>query len=254
LALKVLPRSGSFFDAMDDFPEFYDGLSRRTMVAVEANICRGVQTILASSTHLETKFRRLGLGSKVLKVLNGCEMSPVEGSLPQRSQRPVLGYVGTIGEWFDWDLVLRLGTRLPGCSILLIGPVFTPARCKLPPNVSILPACDERAARSYLETFSAGLIPFKIDTLTRGVDPIKYYEYRSKGLPVLTTGFGEMARRKGERGVFLLSREDPERVVTEALAYREDPEILRTWRLDNSWRARFRAAELFASACSEQPA
>jgi hypothetical protein len=36
-------------------------------------------------------------------------------------------------------------------------------------------------------------------------------------------------------------------MVKQALAYREDPERLRIWRLQNSWRARFRAAGLFVA-------
>jgi hypothetical protein len=43
-----------------------------------------------------------------------------------------------------------------------------------------------------MRQWHAGLIPFVRNALTDSVDPVKYYEYRSCGLPVLTTLFGEM--------------------------------------------------------------
>lgn len=87
------------------------------------------------------------------------------------------------------------------------------AHGRLPPpaNIKLLPECSHASAIAAMATFSVGLIPFKLNRLTASVDPIKYYEYRALGLPVLCTRFGEMALRDKEPGVWILD-EDSDRV------------------------------------------
>jgi hypothetical protein len=257
-ALDELQPAASFFDAMDNFPEFHRGLSRRAMLFHENAIAARVDLVVASSTHLAAKFARRGL--RVEKILNACDYTKAEGgrrkadknldnacqfplppspfSLPRDC--PVLGYLGCIGHWFDWLLVLRLAEALPQTRIELVGPcVVSPPR-RLPPNVRMLPACKHAQAAEQLSRFSAGLIPFQNNALTAGVDPIKYYEYRAAGLPVLSTSFGEMALRGRGEGVYFLDRGGKaEEIVSAALSHRcQAAETLR-FQLENNWDSRF---------------
>jgi hypothetical protein len=85
-----------------------------------------------------------------------------------------------------------------------------------------------------------GLIPFKKTDLTASVDPIKYYEYRALGLPILSTRFGEMALRESQKGVFFVDKySDLEKQVKEALTCRSDIVEIEGFRKANSWDARF---------------
>ncbi|HHL33832.1 MAG TPA: glycosyl transferase [Desulfobulbaceae bacterium] len=200
--LRRLRPAWSFYDAMDDFPEFHSGASKRAMACHELAIASAVDTVITSSTYLQGKFHCLGLRPKLIR--NGCEIEA--GSPPSgcRHIPPVLGYLGTMGSWFDWDLVHSIARQVPDIVVRLIGPVFDPPGCDMPGNVEILPPCSHDEVRNHMAGFSAGLIPFRVNALTRGVDPIKYYEYRSLGLPVLTTRFGEMRLREKTEGVFFL--------------------------------------------------
>ena len=100
-----------------------------------------------------------------------------------------------------------------------------------------------------MQEFSVGLIPFKRNALTASVDPIKYYEYRALGLPVLSTCFGEMALRKAESGVFLVSEqaELAHQVraaldyIRAALDYKGEALEIEQFRKANSWEVRFDA-------------
>jgi glycosyltransferase involved in cell wall biosynthesis len=49
-----------------------------------------------------------------------------------------------------------------------------------------------------LHEFTAGIIPFRYDELTRGVNPNKMYEYLAMGLPVAATAFSPEVREFGE--------------------------------------------------------
>lgn len=243
--LALVPQSPAVYDAMDDFPAFYQGLSRRSMDRRQAQLIRRVGTVLASSSPLRDKL--LGMTEQVALALNACdlhELAPVE-RLDLGAKQQVLGYVGTLGRWFDWDLVIALAQANPGNRIQLIGPVFTPAPCVLPANIELLPECSHTNAIATMATFSVGLIPFKRNRLTASVDPIKYYEYRALGLPVLSTRFGEMALRDQETGVWIVDQgSDLRTTVVEALASQRDFSTVQQFREAHFWAQRFSAIHL----------
>ena len=267
-ALRRLHPAASFYDAMDNFPEFHRGLSRRSMRRHEDAIAAEVDLVAASSTFLADKFIARGL--RVEKVLNAYEETerggdwetgrlendaatsvfPVSPSprLPVSKSPslpfPVLGYLGCIGRWFDWPLVVRLAEAMPQARIELVGPCAAPPPSRLPANVSLLPACGRSEAGKHLARFSAGLIPFCSNALTAGVDPIKYYDYRAAGLPVLSTRFGEMALRGSQDGVYFLDGAGGlAEAVVAALAHRCDPVETSRFRRNNNWTSRFRRSD-----------
>lgn len=247
-AVSVLARHAnahSTYDAMDDFPAFYFGLSRAAMIRNEKKIAAKVTQITASSTLLAERFA--SLSHKTIRVTNACDVSslPPIGEWHDRSATPVLGYVGTIGHWFDWDFIVSLAKANSSMIIRLIGPIHTPTPRYLPSNIEWFPACDHAMAISAMQKFSIGLIPFKQINLTASVDPIKYYEYRALGLPVLSTRFGEMALREGYPGVSLVDRDsDLAALVNSAMEFENDLDEIRIFRDANSWKYRFDSSNI----------
>ena len=246
LALQILqsaPGQASFYDAMDEFPAFYSGLSRWAMERREWALSARVDRLMVSSTQLGSRFARHA--GKVATVRNACAadtLPPVE-TLPAAPAKLVLGYVGTIGHWFDWPLVIELAKRNPTATVRLIGPVHVPPTAALPANIELLPPCPHPQAIDAMTRFSVGLIPFLRNDLTASVDPIKYYEYRALGLPVASTAFGEMALRREEPGVFLVDEaSNLAQLVKEAAAHRSGADQIRAFRRANSWEARFDAS------------
>lgn len=245
-ALRELQPAASFFDAMDNFPEFHRGLSRRAMRRHEDAVADNVDTVVASSAFLAEKFLRRGL--RVEKVLNAGEFGHERASrntaetvpLSSLLAPPVLGYLGCIAHWFDWPLVVAIAKASPHARVELVGPCVVPPPAGLPSNVHILPACKQSEVVDHLARFSVGMIPFRDDPLTIGVDPIKFYEYRAAGLPVLSTRFGEMALRNSGEGVYFVDHaSDLSAAVTTALGHRDDAAKIRQFRRDNDWKARF---------------
>lgn len=249
LALKVLkryPGTPSFYDAMDDFPAFYKGFSRRSMTQCEVEVADRVSNIMVSSTALASRFN--SHQSKISKVLNACDAAMISGAAitAQENGPPVLGYVGTIGHWFDWGLVFALAETNPNARIRLVGPVYNPPPVGLPSNIELHPACDHDNALIAMQKFNIGLIPFMRTALTASVDPIKYYEYRALGLPVISSCFGEMAFREMLNGVFLVNdQSNLTSMVNQALAYEPYIDELRRFRKENSWEARFDTFGIF---------
>lgn len=248
LALQVLqrfPGCDSLYDAMDDFPAFYAGLSRMSMRRREKLLLDNVDTVLTSSTALFARLK--SRHQTVLMALNACDLSslPLASECIATDNSPIIGYVGTIAAWFDWPLVVSLANAVQDVSIRLIGPLYSSPPPNLPSNVQLLPACSHSAAMNAMRQFGVGLIPFRGNELTASVDPIKYYEYRALGLPVLSTPFGEMGHRRSERGVYILDETtDLAQAVALAFAGKSTREQIDRFREGNSWQSRFDASGL----------
>jgi len=244
-ALERLDPAWSFYDAMDDFPEFFRGRAQRAAAESERAIVSTVSTVLTASSGLWDKFA--SLGDKRRLVMNGFDMASLPPLAARPSGPPVLGYIGTVASWFDWPLVVRLARAVPNAAIHIVGPRYVATPRSLPANVKLFPACDHERAIEHLAGFSVGLIPFKRNRLTDSVDPIKYYAYRAMGLSVLTTRFGEMAHRGPGDGAYLLDED----LGLEASAYaalgasRAHDEQVEHFRAENSWERRFAEAGLF---------
>ncbi len=242
-ALDMLRPSWSVFDALDDFPQFYHGRARAAVARLELAIAGRVDTVLTPSIALWDKFA--ALGAKRVMAPNACDMDALPALPALRPAPPVVGFIGCISTWFDWPLVDRLARERPDVQFDLSGPCFVGPPAPLPPNVQVRGACAHEEAVQRLSRFSVGLIPFKRNRLTAGVDPIKYYEYRGLGLPVLTTRFGEMARRAGEAGVYFAENPGALAVSLARASHQLSQQDNDAFRLAHSWERRFANAGVF---------
>lgn len=244
-ALNKLKGCRSIYDAMDDFPAFYRGLSRLALSRREEKLVQRVSAMWVSSTELRRRWN--GCRSDVQLVHNGLDTSllpPSKQDLAIRRNK-VFGYVGTIGDWFDWEWVIALAKIRPADGVRLVGPVFRTPPHALPKNVELLPPCEHEVALKAMQDFDVGLIPFKTNELTASVDPIKYYEYRALGLPMISTDFGEMRFRRDEVGMFVSkSVEDIENMAMSALLFGQDPVFTKQFAMDNSWESRFDGSKI----------
>ncbi|WP_232539738.1 MULTISPECIES: glycosyl transferase [Pseudomonas] len=248
LALKVLQAfkpKHSIYDAMDDFPAFYTGVSRVAMANRERQLVQAVEKVWVSSTALKSRWSQEKASvCFVPNALDDALLLPPRNASEERA-RKVLGYVGTVGAWFDWDWIRTLAKLRSGDIIRIIGPVFSPAPFELPSNIELLPPCAHDIALAAMCEFDVGLIPFKRNELTVSVDPIKYYEYRALGLPVVSTDFGEMKFREEAAGTFISkSLGDIGKLIVTAAKYRDTCESSMNFINDNTWDARFEGADI----------
>ncbi|QNQ41534.1 glycosyl transferase [Brucella intermedia] len=238
--LKALPHCKTLYDAMDDFPAFYSGLSQFAMKRRERNIVALVDAVWASSTLLYQRWS--SKRNNVHLVYNGLDLDIIQSArpMPINKDRRIFGYIGTIGKWFDWEIVIALADLVPRDIVRIIGPVFKPASRTLPDNIELLPPREHARAIAEMACFDVGLIPFLRNNLTESVDPIKYYEYRSFGIPVISTSFGEMNYRKNLEGVHIVDDINGlRRIIPEACKDIRSREINRDFVEANSWAARF---------------
>lgn len=116
-------------------------------------------------------------------------------SAPDHSKK-VVGYVGTVDDRSDYDILHHLFTNMPDAEFVFVGRILSErglAILKKYPNVKIEGPKMPEQLPAYLQTFSAGIIPFVKDDFTKGIYPMKINEYLAAGLPVVSTAFGDIA-------------------------------------------------------------
>ncbi|MDI6720605.1 MAG: glycosyltransferase [Methanomicrobiales archaeon] len=143
----------------------------------------------------------IGNGVDIDRFMKAREDIPLPPDI-QNIARPIAGYVGAIGEWFDFQLIEIVLHQCPDISVVLIGPVFpeqTGLIKKLEstyPNIHVLGKKPYSLLPHYIKAFDVCLIPFQVNELTNGVNPNKAYEYAAAGKPIVSTYLPELDRYK----------------------------------------------------------
>ena len=116
-------------------------------------------------------------------------------------KKPIIGYVGALYEWFDFELLEKIAIKFPGYSILLIGPVH-PEQKKIIDalekyeNICFTGKKSYDELPEYISQFNIAIIPFKINNLTNYVNPVKLYEYIAADKPVVSTALPDIFEYK----------------------------------------------------------
>jgi len=111
---------------------------------------------------------------------------------------PIIGFVGTIGEAVDLRLLESLADKRKDWSFVLIGEVRkSVGNLRGRSNVHFLGQKKREDLPRYLSSFSAGMIPYRINSATETVHPVKTYEYLAAGIAVVSTRLPELLPLEG---------------------------------------------------------
>jgi len=105
-------------------------------------------------------------------------------------KKPILGFVGTMAEWIDYELIYDIAQRHPEWSFVFVGKEKYDARTeelhKLQ-NVHFLGAKPHNELPNYIKQFDVCLNIFKEGRLSKDVSPLKFYEYLATTKPIVST-------------------------------------------------------------------
>jgi len=195
------------YDCMDDILEFptvnkYDKI-KKNLFKLEKELCQNATIIFCSSSYLKNKLiRRYKVNSNKIKVINNAiDLSSLSyNKLPQeieqyfQTNKKKIIYIGTISEWFDFDLILYSLEKFKNIEYLLFGP----ADCKIPshPSIKYIGPIQHKYISAVMKKADVLIMPFKVNELIRSVDPVKVYEYIFSGKPALVVEYEETYKFK----------------------------------------------------------
>jgi GT2 family glycosyltransferase/glycosyltransferase involved in cell wall biosynthesis len=237
------------YDCMDDWQNWpAEPLPGAFSLAEERELVRESDVLVVTSRELQNRHAAGHVESKLIPnaadfefFRNAPASSPLSGIT-----RPVVGYYGAIADWFDLDLMLQVARSRPQYSFVLIGQVhlLDVSALQALPNTYLLGEKPYSELPAYLRGFDVCTLPFRMNRLTKAVDPVKVYEYLSQGKPVVSAPLPEL----DPLSELLYFAEGPEEFssqIDRALAERDS--ALEQKRIafasENTWNDRFDALD-----------
>ena len=186
----------SVYHCIDDFARVpYPFVTSATIARQEEALARAVDIVFVRTQGQLDRLRRFNSNAHLVRggvdfdafASSDLEPDPQVSSIAP----PRVGWVGTLDDRVDADLVLRCAQQTPEISWVIVGPI---KRHRLDldsvvdlPNVHHLPPCDYRRVPSIVTALDVCLIPYRLTSLTEGVSPLKLYECLAAGKPVVAT-------------------------------------------------------------------
>ena len=182
------------YDCMDDWDGF-PGLGP-ALGAGERQLVKAADAVTVTGSILETKWKPIACKCELIR--NGVDHLYFQKHCQPNTRfsfpKPVVGFYGALADWVDLQLVADLATSNPQWQFVLAGDVFVSDLCGLDTlsNVKLLGLLPFEEIPLLLWHFDVCLIPFKLNSITHAVDPVKLYEYLSGGKPVVSVPLDEL--------------------------------------------------------------
>ena len=202
-ARAVAAQASLIYDCMDDVLALTPpGVTADEVQAAEAQLVLAADRILVSSQCLAQRLRqrygdRVSEKQVLLRNGGGGTYAPlaVERSAAAAGAAALrIGYVGTIGGWFDWDSLAHCLAALPTLQIHLIGPVEAEHPLRAHPRIVCHGPVEHSQLSVRMQPLDALIMPFLRTPIVEAVDPVKLYEYLATGRPVFSAYYPEVER------------------------------------------------------------
>ena len=197
------------FDYLDEFEGFSpeDNTSKSLLSRSSESLRKESDLIIATSEYLYNKINK---HQNTVLIRNGTEVKHFSyiSNYNIKNERPIIGFMGGIGFWFDFDLISFIVRDNPNYDFVFIGDHSTVDISKLQKldNIKFLGEKKYDELPDYIKNFNVCLIPFdsSID-LIKATNPVKFYEYLSAGKKLVATEIPELDKYRNQYA--LLSNE-----------------------------------------------
>jgi glycosyltransferase involved in cell wall biosynthesis len=225
------------YDCADECDGFLSSVRAKDWILGKENeVLEKADLVFVTSQRLFERCARVN--SNIHRAPNGVPLSFFEKRLRanhsdiERIKRPIAGFVGSLAFWLDYEMLHKAAVSNEDLSFVFVGPITTQEKAikalKQLDNVHFLGAKEHADIPDYVSCFDVCLIPFKVQNLTLGAQPIKLLEYFAAGKPVVSSKLDEVIRFKN--CVYLANADTFEHQIREAL--REHDPQLRKDRMD----------------------
>lgn len=197
--LRLLKNKVIVYDCMDDAQEFKSNeIERQYILHKEKDLLRYANIVLVSSNNLYNKVLGRGTAAnKVALVRNAfggvvnVKTTTISVSATSKDKFHIL-YIGTISDYLDFDVLLHCINSIEGVEFHFFGPVLiaVPAHEKL----KFYGAVEHSTLAERVQQFDCFVMPFILNELVQGVDPVKLYEYINFNKNIICPYYAEINR------------------------------------------------------------
>ena len=189
----------TIYHCVDDWPERFvmENMGRRSIIMDdEKALLESCDLIISVSPKLlddykidKRKYRFIENGVD----LNLFCINDISYQVPKdlhQIQKPVIGFIGSIGNWIDFKLYEDLLRSFPDFSFVMIGLNLRKKDIDLinqHKNFYYLGLKKQNKVPDYINYFDICLIPFNQTRIARGLLPQKMFQYLAMGKPVVST-------------------------------------------------------------------
>jgi glycosyltransferase involved in cell wall biosynthesis len=154
--------------------------------------------------------------------------------------KPVIGYIGSVHEWIDLELIAWLATQRPTWSFLLVGHAAADVSAlRALRNVHLVGAQPYANLPAWAKAFDVAIIPYRLNRQVANANPLKLREYLATGKPIVSVRNPEIEKFSGlvniadDRAGFLAALDDAIARDTPAAAAQRIAAVA-----DQTWDAR----------------
>ena len=184
-ARHVLRHRALVYYCGDEFGAL-DGVDHGPVLRMERELAAAADLIVVSHPALAAKFDP----AKTALLPHGVDLARFANLTgPDRSARPVAGFLGRLDDRLDYDAIALAARHLPGWTFRLVGPVAPVAAGAVAalarlPNVEVPGPVTPSAVPALIAGWTVALLPYRDTPMTRACDPLKLREYLAAGTPV----------------------------------------------------------------------
>ncbi len=202
-ALKNLRYQFLVYDCADEFSA-YPRASQKLIKSLEKRLLNLADAVWVSASGLFEARKELNMNTFL--VPNGVNFERFANSIYDNEicpvdlreiERPRVGFVGSVYEWIDLDLIKYAAQRRKNWHFVFVGYVRRNIDSHFLTgfnNLHFLGPKRYEDIPSYVKSFDVCIAPFKQNMLTQTVNPLKVYEYLAAGKPVVTTPMAELQK------------------------------------------------------------
>jgi len=247
---KELNAALNIYQCIDDISQ--DEYTVRHGFNLENRAIKEADVTLVTSTQLWNLKSKISPNTHILH--NAVDQTVFKRALEEQFDRPkelsgkegkVIGFIGNLDHLrINYHLLKKAAIHHRDKTFLLVGPLNNTEYLELGldklPNVIFAGGKNLYELPQYLQHMDCTLIPFKCNTVTASIYPLKINEYLTAGKAVVATNFSEDIRSFSKHVFLADSEESFVQLIDKALIPQTDQQIQGRVQLAaaNTWTAR----------------
>lgn len=246
------------YDCMDRYRSLYpDSKSVHKLIREEERLIKECDAMVVTANKLYDNFVETVSSGKMELIRNGAFIKyicPPQSTAGVNKTSYKLGYIGTIAEWFDYELLINSIRKHKEIEYHLIGPAVRP--CPIRSDQIIMEGVVPNSQLAeYTKDYDCLIMPFIVNDIVEWVDPVKLYEYIALGKCIISVRYEEINRF--EPYVYMYSDEEEYEMLLEELLekgfpakYTKEQQI--EFLNENSWEQRFLQWDKLLCRCIDE--